>query len=528
MVIAGNECAFSLLVAIMTLPHDPAPSFGDLPPLLFLELVEQAPLAISITDRNARILYVNPAFTRVTGYAAQQLIGRNSSLLSYKTTPREIYEDLWAHIAQGKPWHGRLVNRKADGNRYLADLTITPIHDENGEITHFLGTQNDVTELHILHERLQNQKRLIESIIDLAPVAVVLLDEEERVVLDNQEYKKLMGCFGQLEPAAAVLQALRAEVGDAGWHNLMDEGEFAQRMLRFDRSGQDGPRWYASSGKWFEQKDSSVDRFFTEAGHRYLLLLIADNTAFKRQQQTEWLQALRTMLSEGELISRLRETLSGAAFQLAGPLNVIAAAERQLVRRLPPCDAALAALREAREQGEASLELLKSAMPSVPPEAWQPVNCNELLHDVLQLSTGRFLAEGVVVEWKPALRLGVVEAQPVALRGAFAQLINNAIDALHENRSRRRELRLASYEHDGWVEIEISDSGPGIPEALRLKVFEPFFSTRAGGARAGMGLTLAQETILHHQGELEIDPNQQAGCRVVVRLPLLGKENHGS
>lgn len=502
-------------------PH--LPSAASLPPTLFRGLVEAAPLAITITDAAGRILYVNPAFTRITGYLAEEMIGNSPSLLSYKVTPREVYEGMWGNIAAGQTWQGQLVNRRKDGARYVADLSITPIRDEAGDIAYHLGLHQDVTELHVLSERLQNQKRLTESIIDLAPVAVVLLDGQERVVLDNQEYKKLMGSFGQTEPAYAVLAALRAE---ADWVGLQQKGEFSNRLLRFDRAGAGGPSWYALSGSWFAQGDTSADSFFVAQPSRYLMLVISDISELKRQQQSQWLQALRTMLAESELVDRLRETLAGAAFQLAGPLNVIAAAEKRLALRLPACDAALEALGEARKQGENALELLKTATPAIPPEAWQPANCNEMLHDVLQLLTDRLLAEGVVVEWRPALRLPPIEAQSIALRAALAQLVNNALDALHESRAPKRELKLTSRATRDGVELEICDSGPGIPEALRLKVFEPFFTTRPGGARAGMGLTMAQETIRRHQGTLDIDPNHSAGCRIIVRLPAIAEVRH--
>lgn len=500
---------------------EPICPVAQLPHHLFYSLVEHAPLGISITDAHARILYVNPAFSQITGYAASEVLGCNPSLLSYKVTPPEVYADLWAHISAGQPWQGRMVNRRRDGSRYLADLSITPILDDKGAVTFYLGIQRDVTELHALSEKLKNQKKLIENIIDLAPVAVALLDAREQMLLDNQEYKKLMGSFGREEPAHAVLTTLRAELGEAAWAAIEHAGEFSEQTLRFDRPGAAGPAWYAVSGSWFTQADPSVDGFFTTLEQRYLLLVLTDVTRLKQQQQAQWLQALRTMLSEGELVARLRETLAGAAFQLAGPLNLIQAVEGRLALRLPEGDAALSALHTAREQGQAALTLLQTAMPSSPPEAWLPLNCNELLHDVLNLLTERLLAEGVIVDWTPAARLPLVQGQAIALRGVLKQVLSNALDALHETRPARREIRLASRVADEGIELEICDSGPGIPEPLRIKVFEPFFTTRPGGARAGMGLTLAQEVLQRHQGSLEIDPLYHAGCRIVIRLPVL-------
>ena len=92
---------------------------GVLPPRVFLEAVEQSPVAISITNTAANILYANSAFERMTGYSSAELIGKNQSILSYKVTPVEVYQDLWAHLTEQKPWNGVLINRRKDGTRYL-------------------------------------------------------------------------------------------------------------------------------------------------------------------------------------------------------------------------------------------------------------------------------------------------------------------------------------------------------------------------------------------------------------------------
>ena len=100
---------------------------GVLPPLLFGEIVRQTPLAISITDEKANIRYVNPAFETLTGYDMQSVLGKNESILSHEQTPKEVYEELWSTINEKRSWRGTLVNRRKNGEAYLADLTITPV-----------------------------------------------------------------------------------------------------------------------------------------------------------------------------------------------------------------------------------------------------------------------------------------------------------------------------------------------------------------------------------------------------------------
>src|SRR5512146_3026602 len=107
-------------------PNVPMDTGSNVPPYLFHEAVEQAALAISITDAQANILYANGAFSRITGYGQDEVVGNNESILSYRVTPKLVYETLWAQIRRQRPWNGLLVNRRRDGSRYLADLTISP------------------------------------------------------------------------------------------------------------------------------------------------------------------------------------------------------------------------------------------------------------------------------------------------------------------------------------------------------------------------------------------------------------------
>ena len=140
-----------------------------LPPEAFRHAVDQADLAISITDAKANILFANDAFTRVTGYSKNEILGKNESSLSNHTTPPEIYQSMWTELSAQKPWSGKVLNRRKDGTLYLAELEISPVVDASGETTHFVGMHRDITDLHRLERLVRNQKHLIESVVDAAP-----------------------------------------------------------------------------------------------------------------------------------------------------------------------------------------------------------------------------------------------------------------------------------------------------------------------------------------------------------------------
>lgn len=495
------------------------------PAHLFRQAVEQAALAVSITDARANILYANAAFGRITGYGQDEIIGHNESILSYRVTPKLVYETLWAQIQRQRPWNGLLVNKRKDGGRYLADVTITPVVDEAGTTTHFLGMQRDVTEVHRLERQVQNQKSLIESMVDAAQVAIVLLDEHERVLLDNHEYKKLISDLGK-EPAVTVLAALRAQMGESYTHACAQHRNIAAQEISVAFPNRP-TRWFSCALSWFEEQDVGADAFYEPTRRHYLLLTLQDINEFKLQQEALRINALRALLSEQERIQGLRETLAGALYQLEGPLNVLSAAANLLERRAQDGSPTTRVLDDAIQKSREVLNTLRAGIPEVTSTTMQSVNLNEVLSDALKLATAQLLAAGIVVEWQPAQGCAMVSGNPVELSNLFKQLLSNAIEAIGEQRGDRRELRIACLPHSDCIEVFVEDSGGGIPEALRYTVFQPFFTTKgAGKQHFGLGLAMAQEIITHHGGAIDIDPHFSTGCRVRVQLPSSKENSH--
>lgn len=488
----------------------------DLPPELFRQAVAQADVAISITDPQANILYVNEAFTRVTGYSSREAEGQNESILSNHSTPRDVYAGMWQSLASGQSWTGRLLNRRKDGSQYLAELAITPVLDEAGEIAHYLGMHRDISELHSLTSQVQNQKTLIESVVDGAPVALALLDETGRVILDNQAYKKLLPQLGVAEPAHLLL-----ETAQPGWRETLlgqaGVSGFAPRELRIDRPGGASPCWFSCSALPIATQDEAADGFYQESPKHYLLLVASDVSALRQGQERARLAALRSLMAEEEHAAALRESLSAALYRLEGPLNVMSSAIAMLKSREP---AMSGALESALSEGRDHLEELRQLIPHDTQEAAAPVNINEVLRDVLDVCTPRLLANGISVTWQPTPTLPGFLGRPMQLRALFKALVDNAIDALSQRGWQQREMSLSSALVDDQIRVCIDDKGPGIPAELQLKVFEPFFTTRA--KHLGTGLPRAQQAVSDHGGFLDLLDAPGGGCRALVDLPLRG------
>jgi len=116
--------------------------------------------AIVITDRKGRIEWVNPSFTRITGYTPQEAIGQSTRLLKSGQHPSDFYANLWATISTGEVWHGEVVNQGKNGKPYTEDMTITPIRGANGEIAHFVAIKQDITERRALENQLRQAQKM--------------------------------------------------------------------------------------------------------------------------------------------------------------------------------------------------------------------------------------------------------------------------------------------------------------------------------------------------------------------------------
>jgi PAS domain S-box-containing protein len=111
----------------------------------FYQAVECSPVSVLITNPEGLIEYVNPHFTTITGYSADEVIGRNPSVVSSRQTPRATYDALWATIQSGDQWHGEFLNRRKNGELYWEAASVSPVRHLGGEITHFVAIEDDIS-----------------------------------------------------------------------------------------------------------------------------------------------------------------------------------------------------------------------------------------------------------------------------------------------------------------------------------------------------------------------------------------------
>ena len=186
-----------------------------------IEAINQAAESIMITDTKETILYVNPAFERLTGYTQEEAIGRNPSILKSGKHDEAFYKQMWHTLTSGETWRGEIINKTKDGTLFTEEATISPVFDNKGKIINYIGVKHDVTKQRVLEDQLRQAQKM-ETVGRLAGgvahdfnnMLSVILGSVELVMnrddLDDSMLKNLQQIQKAAESSADIIRQLLA------------------------------------------------------------------------------------------------------------------------------------------------------------------------------------------------------------------------------------------------------------------------------------------------------------------------------
>jgi diguanylate cyclase (GGDEF)-like protein/PAS domain S-box-containing protein len=155
--------------------------------------VEQASDGVVITDASGNILYVNAAFTVMTGYSSEESIGQNSRVLKSGSHSNAYYKELWKTISSGKVWQGEVVNRRKDGTTYCEEMRVAPIRVEDGEITGYIAIKHDIT----TQREERSAQAFLASVVEASVDAIVSATPDGVILTWNHGAETLFGFTAQ-------------------------------------------------------------------------------------------------------------------------------------------------------------------------------------------------------------------------------------------------------------------------------------------------------------------------------------------
>ncbi|MBW2443730.1 MAG: PAS domain S-box protein, partial [Deltaproteobacteria bacterium] len=157
------------------------------------EAVAQSPVSVVITAKDGTIEYVNPTFSEVTGYTAEEAIGQNPSVLKSGNLPESHYQELWDTILSGNVWQGEFINRKKSGEEFWESASISPIVNDEGEITHFVAVKDDITERRRAEEAQKVIAARTRAIVDHAADGIITINQQGIIEEFNPAAERIFG-----------------------------------------------------------------------------------------------------------------------------------------------------------------------------------------------------------------------------------------------------------------------------------------------------------------------------------------------
>ncbi|MDP2209824.1 MAG: PAS domain S-box protein [Bacteroidota bacterium] len=211
---------------------------------LLQSALEASANTIIITDNNGKIEWVNQAFTKLTGYISEEVLGNNPNVLKSGLQDDEFYKNLWQTILDGRVWKGEFANRRKDGTVYFEESTITPVKDDENQITHFIAVKQDITERKQAEEKLLASEDRYRSFFEADLTGDFISTPSGKILACNEAFAKIFG----FDSVDEVLDNNASEL----YGSISDRSEFLQLLkekkmlkdIRFKMRRRDGKMIY--------------------------------------------------------------------------------------------------------------------------------------------------------------------------------------------------------------------------------------------------------------------------------------------
>ncbi len=481
--------------------------------LKFRRAIEASSAMVVVTDWEGTIEYVNPRFTEITGYTQEEIRGCNPRLLKSGVHPPDFYLEMWKKIISGGIWQGEICNRKKNGDLYWEQMSISSITDENGWITDYVAVKEDITEQRLAAETLRLSQEQLEMAIHAGRLGMWDYNLVTGTVYINDVYKTTLG-YGADEDLGEGIGIWTALIHPA---DLGPITAIIQEHLAGERDAYRAEyRLRCKDGryKWVMDTGNIID--WDERGNPMRMI----GVCLDIDDQFRLRDALLEAKEAAESANRAKSMfLANMSHEIRTPMNAILGFSHILEQDATLSREQLEKIRTISRSGNHLLALINDILDISKIEAGRtslnhaPFCLHDLLSELEVMFGERCEAKGLrlVVD-----RDGTVPSHVIAdeskLRQVFVNLIGNAIKFTKTGgiAIRVRTETVPEQGDDGErnlrLQVEVEDSGVGIPTADFERIFDAFRQAGKGAAAGGtgLGLTISRRLIEMMDGRLTV------------------------
>ena len=484
------------------------------------QAVKQSPSSVVITDKRGNIEYVNPKFTRLTGYTFEEVIGENPRVLKSDETDSQEYKELWETITSGNIWTGKFHNKKKNGELYWEHARISPIQNEDGEITHFLAVKEDVTERKKIEENLRKLSQAVEQ----SPSSVMITDVEGHIEYINPKFTELTGYTPEdiIGQNPRILQSGETSFEEYRelWKTIKSGNEWRGEFCNRRKNGV--LYWEYTSISPVKNDVGDITHFVT-----------VNEDVTKRRQMEEMLKrseknALNKMNEATEAQKKAEianttksEFLANMSHEIRTPMNgIVGMTDLLLDTELSHEQIEYA--ETVRDSTDALLAIINDILDFSKIEAGK-LEMENIDFDMRVAVEGAIDIFSVKMEKKglefscfispevPSLLRG----DPGRLRQILINLTGNAIKFTNSGEVRISVTMAEETDSHVTVRFNVKDTGIGIPADRMGRLFKPFSQADASTTRkyggTGLGLSISKQIAELMEGQIGVESKEGKG-----------------
>ncbi len=479
------------------------------------QVVKQSSFALVITDATGTIEYVNPCFTKSTGYTADEVIGKTPSILkSGETSPSE-YKRLWETITSGKEWRGVFHNKKKDGTLYWEKAVIAPLRDDNGKVTHFIAVKEDITKQKKMETTLLDHETFIHSIVENILDGLIAASSSGIIQLFNPQAEKIFGYTAD-------------EVIGKNITVLMTESDGEKHLLGFENYLKTGIAKIIGTtvevqGLRKDQTSFPVELSISEMTQREEKWFIATTRDITEHKEAEErMELAQKQIIASQKLAGVGELAAGVSHEVLNPVNIISVHTQMLQKKTKDDPKIQNFCNKVRHEIDRIQKIMSSLLTfsRSGDSELQSGNLRDSIESVLALVEAEYKLDNIKIVRDWCDSLVEISYDPDKIRQVYLNLLHNAKHAMPDGGTITVGCASANNGGKDYHQFTFSDTGTGMSEEVRLKIFEPFFTTKPEGEGTGMGLSVIHGIIEEHGGKIRVESEEGKGTTFTISLPV--------
>ena len=465
-----------------------------------------------IEEPGPKIVFVNEAFERITGYTSAEVLGGSPRFLQEVKTDRKILSEIRSALAQQQPIHRQIVNHRKDGSEYWMDIDIVPIFNAAGKCTHFVAFERDITEKKRAEEQIAEQA----PFLDKARDAILVRDLEGKILFWNKGAERMYGWTRQEVIGRNVGQLLYTNPKKFERINglTIRQGEWHGELQHLTKDR----REITIEARWTLIRDNE--------GHPKSVLAINTDITEKKKIEAQFMRAQR-MESIGTLAGGIAHDLNNILAPIMMSIDILKTTTED-----PQAKSILETIEVSAKRGADIVRQVLSFARGLEGERIE-VQPKHLLKDLETIIKDTF-PKDIRLQFSVPNDTWTILGDPTQVHQILLNLCVNARDAMPNGGNltigvtncvldEQYAAMNIQAQAGRYVNFSVTDSGTGMPPELLDKIFEPFFTTKELNKGTGLGLSTVMAIVKSHEGIVNVYSEPGKGTTFKVYSARDGK-----